>query len=124
MIRALDYLFIGLYRLFLKTSDKDIAEFSAVVFFSIGLISYSAIILNLLIPDIAKYFPIKSFSYAFTAIVMITNYFIYMKSGRYKRIYEKRLNETKTAQMVSLIVSAGFVVGGLLSVIIYKILTT
>jgi len=54
-MKAIDYLFTWLYRLLLKTGDKDIAEYSALIFLTVGFTIYLSILIAILNLDVNRY---------------------------------------------------------------------
>ncbi|MBS1976578.1 MAG: hypothetical protein JST46_04370 [Bacteroidetes bacterium] len=123
MKKALDYLFIGLYRLFLKTNEEDIAEFSALTFLTIGLTIYLIMILGFLGFDPQKYVSARTYGLVLGLAVGSTIYFRHLRGDRYKILYNELLNKTTQKQIICSIVSVGFVVSGIACLIIYKLVT-
>jgi len=123
-MKVLDYLYIGLYRLLLNTNQKDFAEYSAVVFFTVGLSIYLIIFLGFFGFDANKYFPIKGFAYASVLLIGVGNYLRYMRTGRYKTLNEKYLKSSPQEQRLNNVLSIIFFVGSFASLIIHKIVTT
>jgi hypothetical protein len=124
MMNVLDYLYIGLYRLLLKTNQKDIAEFSALTFLTVGLSVYLFIMLDHLYLNPTKYFPVRFVGFATTILIGIANYFRYIRSGRYKNLYEDIIKKSRQQQRVCSIISLAFFVGSLLAVLFIKKATT
>jgi hypothetical protein len=124
MMKALDYLYVGLYRLLMRTNEKDIAEFSALTFLSVGLVIYLTLLTSFLGFDPRKYLSIRTYGLVFTLFVGLANYFRYLRSGRYKILYDELLKRPIQQQRTCSIVSVAFVAGGLALIIIVKILTT
>lgn len=123
-MKVLDYVYLGLYRLLLKTNEKDIVEFSAVIFLTIGLSFYLILLLGFLNFDASKYFPIRSFGFVIGGIIGVGNYFRYIRSGRHEILFKKYINSPPHVQKLNMVLSVTFVVASLASLIIHKIVTT
>src|SRR5260221_14414984 len=113
MMKVLDYLYIGFYRLLLKTNQKDIAEFLALIFLTVSLIIYLSILLAILMPDVKSHMSVKLFGFIVYALIGVVNYFIFIMNDRYKTIYERHLSLTFGNQQLCSIVSLTFTIGGM-----------
>jgi len=92
MIKVFEYLYLGLYRLLLKTTDNDIAEYSAMF----ALTGCSTIdIFELLLP-LRKSFPVyasvKAILITIFILIGLINYFYFVHNGKYLKLVEEHKN--------------------------------
>lgn len=124
MMKALDYLYIGLYRLFMKTNEKDIAEFSALTFLTIGLAFYLGQIFYFIGFDPREYISVRAYGMVFGLVIGVAIYFTHLRGGRYKILYDELLKKPMQQQRRCSIISVLFVVSSLALMVIIKIATT
>ena len=93
MIKAYDYLYFGLYRLFLNSKNyNDVAEYIA--FFALsGCFAVDIFMLSLPLTSNAwKHVPVKITSITFILLIGIINYFYFVRSGKYLKLVEEYKN--------------------------------
>lgn len=122
-MKILDYLYLGLYRVLLKTSDRDIAQYSALILFTLEIIFFVAIVIA-----IFSFRPsttwAKSVNYFICVFLGGCNYFLFLRRDRYKVIYEKHLKKPKSFQRLSSVISLTFLIGGIPALVIIKYIMT
>ena len=123
-MKVLDYLYLGVYRLLLKTGDKDIAEYSALIFLTIGLSLNVVLILKILSFEPLKYFSfsLRIFGALVCVLVGILNYFYFIQKGRYKSLLENGQNCTPKEKKINIIISIMFCIESISSPVVYALL--
>lgn len=88
-MKTIDYLFTGLYRLLLKTGDKDIAEYSALFLITIGLTSNFFLLLRLLSFAPQKFMSARVFGFLSFILFAVINYFYFISGTGIKYCWKR-----------------------------------
>lgn len=124
MLKVYDYLYFGLYRLLLRTTDEDIAEYSAAIFLSMILVLnlfFIMVVFNL--HDQVNLSPRALALLVFIPFVIL-NYYYFVRSERFKLLAReyKCFDKGKLKRISGL--SILFAIESILLPVTYKIITS
>src|SRR5437016_1817420 len=122
MMKILDYIYTGLYRLLLKTGDKDIAEYSAFFFISIGLTLNFFVLLSLLNFAPQKCMSARTFGFIVFTLVSVANYFYFISKGRHKTLLEEAASKSAQEKKMNNIISVLFCVESIAAPVISSLI--
>jgi len=121
-MKALDYIFKGLYSLLLKTGDKDIAEYSALFLVTIGLTSNFFLFLSLLNFAPQKFMSARVFGFLILILFAVLNYFYFISKGRYKVLLDETRIQSIEEKKINNIISIIFCVESVAAPVIYSLM--
>jgi len=122
MMKTIDYLFTGLYRLLLKTGDKDIAEYSALFLITIGLTSNFFLLLRLLSFAPQKFMSAREFGFLSFILFAVINYFYFISGNRYKILLEEAEIQSIEEKKIIRVISIIFCIESVAAPIIYSLI--
>ena len=90
IMKFYDYLYFGFYRLLSKTTtDKDIAEYSALIFFSIGIGLNFMSALRFCGVNPTDFMPIKVYGLTLYALLLVLNYLYFVRKDYFLILAER-----------------------------------
>jgi len=109
MTKVFEYLYLGLYRMLLKTkTDNDIAEYSSVLFLS-GCYSLDIFMLSLPLRHVVyPHVSVKVIGITLYVSIGLINYFYFVRSGRYLKLVEEHKNTAPEKLLTMDRVAIGF----------------
>ena len=114
----IDYLYYSIYRWLSKTSEKDIAEYTAVFITAVCICSNLIVLFGILGFDHSAYFSTKVYGLILFGLSSLLLYLMFVRNKRYKKLEEKfsGLSSEKIKRMNAVAVS--FILESLLIIII------
>lgn len=122
MMKVINYIYTGLYRLLLKTGDKDIAEYSAVFLISLGLTLNLFIVLRVLSFDPKEFISIRVFGFLVFIFLLAVNYLYFVNKSRHKNLLDNSQKWTAQEKRISSIVSIFFCIESVLAPVLYSLM--
>lgn len=122
MMKVINYIYTGLYRLLLKTGDKEIAEYSALFLVSLGLTLNLFVLLRILNFDPKEFMTNRVFGFFVFILLLTGSYFYFVHTGRHKKLLENSRKWTTRNTSISVIVSIFFCIESILAPVLYSLI--
>ena len=109
-MKVFDFLYYRLYRAFLKTTAKDVAEYVACLWLA-GLLAINVIVITKKTGfKPLEIMPPKVWSVLFIVPMFILFYFLFLRGKRYLQIIDRYKDETKQQRMRGNLILIAYVV--------------
>jgi len=109
-LKILDFLYYRLYRMFLKTSAKNVAEYVACIWLAALLGLNLIVIIGSTGVNPLNYMYPKVFGLLILTPLFILFYFRYLRNSRYLKIVERYKNETKRQRIIGNLIMIAYIV--------------
>jgi len=121
-MNAISYLYTGLYRMLLKTSDKDIAEYSALFLISGGLSINFIVLLRLISLHPEKFISARVFGGIVFTSVVVVNCFYFISNSHHKNLINNSQEWTTQKKRFNSIVSILFCLESISIPVLYSLI--
>jgi hypothetical protein len=114
-----NYLYFGIYRLLLKTSAKDVAEYIAAVWLAVLVGINFTVIIEAMGVDVREYLSLTTYSSILFGGLIFLNIMLFLRKKKYKGIVVAHSVETKSKRNIRRLITIGYIVLTFAALIIF-----
>lgn len=109
-MKLYNYIYFGIYRLLLKTSAKDVAEYIAAVWLAVLIGINFTVIIKIMGVRVKEFLSLTTYSSILFGGLITLNVLLFLRKKKYRGIVDAYNIETKSKRTIRHVITIGYII--------------